>query len=197
MRHGRHLLNLVLQLRPEGYCVTVHRPAAPSAVYVGTAPHDGRPDPVRDPGPGPAQGHGALGPGGVHPAAQAPDADGVVGRVAEVHGAARGVGGVQGLDVLHGEGLAGAGEPAGGAAAAVAPVAEARGARGAREARGAPGAPGPGAVAVGSDDIELGDGARAAVHGGRTRSACALGRETEERPLQKKKSGKSKIHSQD
>lgn len=110
----------------------------PAAVYIGAAPHDGSPYAVRDPGAGPAQGHSAFGRHRVEPAAQATDAHGVIAWINKVGGAPGGVGGVQGLDVLHGEGLPRTGEAAGRAAAAVAAVAEARRAGESRRAAGAP-----------------------------------------------------------
>lgn len=152
VRHCRGLGRQRLQLPPERNGVTGHArstttsPSPSSGVYIGTAPHDGRPDPVGDPGPGPAQGHGAFGQGGVQPAAQAPgNADRVIGDVVEVQMTGIGVSSVERLNILHGQGLARAGEAAGGTAAAVAPVSEARGAR---EAWGATGTTGHGPVPV-------------------------------------------------
>lgn len=96
VRHGGHLQRLALHLPSERNGITV---------YVGAASHDGGPHPIRDPGAGPAQGHGAFGLQWVEPAAQAADAHVVVGCVGKVGGASGGVGGVQGLNVLHGQGL--------------------------------------------------------------------------------------------
>lgn len=134
VRHGGRLRRLTRHIPSERDGIA----GDPAAVDVGAAPHDGSPHAVRHPGAGPAQSHGAFCRHWVEPAAQAPDADRVVARVYEVGGASGGVGGVQGLDVLHGEGLPRTGEAAGGAAAAVAAVAEARRAGESRRAARAP-----------------------------------------------------------
>lgn len=101
VRHGGHLRRLALHLPSERNGITWD----PAAVYVGAASHDGGPHPIRDPGAGPAQGHGAFGRQWVEPAAQAADAHGVIRCVGKVGGASGGVGSIQGLDVLHGQGL--------------------------------------------------------------------------------------------
>lgn len=165
--HSSCLWRLVLHLPPKRYSIAGHdgSTASPSSssssVYIWTTSHHCGPDPVGDPGPGPAQGHGAFGQRGIQPAAQAPNADRVISCVGEVHGPAGGVGSIKRLDILHGQGFTGAGQAPSGAAAAVSPVAEARRAR---EAWGAAGTPRHRPVSVGSDDIQLRDGTRATVH---------------------------------
>lgn len=134
MRHSGRLRRLTRHIPSK--CNGIARD--PAAVYVGAAPHDGSPHAVRDPGAGPAQGHGAFGRHRVEPAAQATNTHGVIARINKVGGASGGVGGVQGLDVLHGEGLSRTGEAASGAAAAVASVAKARRAGESRRAARAP-----------------------------------------------------------
>lgn len=110
----------------------------PTTVYVGAASHYGGSHTIGDPGAGSAQGHGAFGRHRVEPAAQATNAHWVVACIHKIGWASGGIGGVQGLDVFHGEGLSRTSEAAGGAAAAVTAVAKARRAGKSRRAAGAP-----------------------------------------------------------
>lgn len=142
--HGRQVV------LSEGDAVAGHAAAGD----VGAAAHGRHPHAVREPPPGAAQGHGALGGVGAH-----------VFVLAEVHGAGGGVGSVQGLDVLHGQGLAaGAGGGAARAAARAvgAPVAQAGRARQAR-----------GAARALRAGLGLAHGAGAAVHAGAAAAAGA------------------------
>lgn len=90
--YSSRLRRLVLHLPSKCYCITGYDcSTTASTVYIRTAPNDGRPDPIRDPGPSPAQGHGAFGQGGVQPTAQTPNTNGVFSRVSEISRTTRGV----------------------------------------------------------------------------------------------------------